>query len=260
MTPFKLWTVVFCLALGSVEQAEAAIMGFGFGSEPGNLFSSFNDGGSYAIDTTTGALRISKPADDGSLNPHDFVTAGVLSTFTFTGDFTVNVNFSLFDLPNPAGSEQLNESLLRVTSDSGSYFEVLRFAVGGRSLTEAYSDPYVSFGDHNSSLTSGVYRISRVGSTISGWIAPSDESSFLFLGSAMGYNDPMRVQLFAAQGMNSGDRSTTGLDIGFDGLTIEADQFQGVVPEPASFVIWGGIGITGLIAGLYRRQKQAVAS
>lgn len=233
-------------------------MGFGFGNESGQAFSSFNDGGIYTIDTSTGALRISKPADDGTLNPHDFVTAGVFSTFTFSGDFTVNVNFTLFGLPNPSGSQQLNESLLRVVSDSGSYFEVLRFAVGGRNLAEAYSDPYASFGDFNFSLTSGIYRISRVGSTVSGWILPADESSSLFLGSASGYNDPMRIQLFAAQGMNSGNRSTTALDIGFDGLTVEADQFQGVVPEPASLAIWGGIGIAGLIAA--RRRQKAMAA
>lgn len=260
-TAFMVWVAgALAVFAGQPSNASAGVMSFDFSSEPGGNFSEFNDAGLYSITTAGGELRISKPADDGSYAPNGFIEAGLLSHFTLAGDFTVKVDFTLYDLPYALGQRELNESLMAVVAANGNAFEDLRFTVGdGRNLVEAFDSPYTGLPTYYSSLASGVYQISRVGSTISGAIAASESSPFVSLGSASGFSDPMRVQLFAAQGENSGNRSTTAIDIGFTGLTIEADQLQGVqgaVPEPSSIVLWAVLLGGGAAIRQFRRTRR----
>jgi hypothetical protein len=52
----------------------------------------------------------------------------------------------------------------------------------GRSRVEAFTDPFVALPPFESSLTSGIYRIERSGTTVSGWISEADGANELFLG------------------------------------------------------------------------------
>lgn len=243
-------------ASAPLPAANAAVIAFDLSGEPGGNFSAFDDGGLYSLTTAGGELRISKPADAGTFAPNGFAEAGMLSNFTLAGDFTATVDFKLYSFPFPAGQQQLNESLLTLVANNGNLLEDLRFTLGGgRNLVEAFDTPFTNLPTFNSTLTSGVYQVSRVGSTITGSIAASESSPFTLLGSVSGFTDPMRVQLFAAQGENSGSRSTTAIDIGFTGLRIEADQIQGVVPEPSSLVLWAAL--VGSMAIARRRCSSA---
>lgn len=235
----KIRLIAFVVAIQWISSDAQAAIAFGNDAPFMGNFSVFNDGDLFQVTLSDGSVGISKPADNGSFNSAGFVTAGIRSAFSLIGDFSVTVRFELIDFPHPVGTQQLNESLLAVVSDSGALYEVLRFnQSGGRSRVEAFTNPFVPLPAFNSSLDSGVYNISRTGSTISGWISPSDGSTLTFLGSASGFTDPMHVQLFAAQGANSGDRSTTSLGIGFSQLTVQADQINGIVPEPPSIALW----------------------
>jgi hypothetical protein len=145
-------------------------------------------------------------------------------------------------------------------------YEDLRYTFqSGYNLTEAYTaqatqvagwlpgpNPYADLPQYPSSLANGVYEITRVGSTITGYIG-ADSSHLISLGSVSGFTDAMHVQLFATQGTQDvpGSRSTTPIDIGFSNLTIQADQIEGVVPEPASMTMWATI-----LAGAKREARR----
>lgn len=233
-------TVAFS-ALSAPAISVAGVVTYDFNSGFGPDFTSFNYGGLWTIDDDGPTVRLPKPADDGSFSGDGFILAGILSSFTLDGDFSITVDFTLDDFPFPPGSQQLNESLLAVVSDSGGLFEVLRFNQNrGRSRIEAFSVPETpGLPAPTTSLYEGVYRIDRMGSTISGSFGEPGASlpaDFTDLGSATGpeFALPMRIQLYAAQGANSGGRSTTSLDVSFDNLRIETSA----VPEPASLVMW----------------------
>ncbi|REJ68715.1 MAG: PEP-CTERM sorting domain-containing protein [Planctomycetota bacterium] len=235
-------------------RAEAVTLNYDFDSGPGPGLTIFDGGsvsphtaylgpatGLWTIDTDGPDLRISKSADAGTIFPNDYIGAGVFSQFQLDGDFTVTVDFTLHNFPAGTGV-QLNESFLNLRSDGGHAFDVLRFRVGSGNKIEVFAEPVGGpLGVQNSTLTSGRYRITRAGSTMTGFFAPSGSSSFTTIASQSGYFDPMRVQLFAAQGPNAGGstRPFTALDISFDNLVIEADSIVQPVPEPNSLILAG---------------------
>ena len=202
-------------------------------------------------------LEISKTADNGTVAPQSWVSAGVNSNFSVVGNFSITVDFTLTDFPFPNQVEGLNESVLSVVANSQSYADVLRYTVGeygGESIIEGWAVPPGStYGAQVSFLTTGCYCIQRVGSIITQSFADPGSSSFTVLGSVDGFSDPMNIQLLAAQGENSPDsgRSTTSLDISYNNLVVEADQIQGI-PEPSTLILLG-VGAIGVLAWRSRR-------
>ena len=243
-------------------QARAELLTFDFNSGYGPNFSVRNDGGLWTVGSDGSALRISKPADDGSFNGQGQIWGGIKSIFSLEGDFSVTVDFTLHDFPFPGGEfalAKLNESVLGVFPDNGGVFEVLRFRQGtAMDLIEAFvAPPGIALGWPDSSLTTGQYRITRSESTYSGWYAIAGSTEFVSLGSYGGSLEPVHVQLFGVEGMNGGYRSTTSFDIGFDNLVIQADRINGTVPEPSTFAMFMGLGGMGLIAAWRRRKRTA---
>ena len=211
-----------------VSNAETISFDFNSGVDFSN-FSVFTVGELFAIDTDGPDLRISKPEDDGTVLPLDFLLGGIKSRFTIDGDFTVTIDFTLRDFPPTQGPCcPLNESLLAVVSEDGSmFFEILRLRIVDYDGIESFATPGGVMGAQPSTLASGRYRITRSGTVLTAWFSDPG-GAFTSLGSVPGFDGPFRVQPFAAQGKSvSGlSRSTTALDVSFDNLVIEADQIH----------------------------------
>jgi hypothetical protein len=213
------------------QQALAEIITFDFDRGPGPSLTTFNSGNLFTLDLDGPDLNVSKPADDGSFDPTGFVSGGIVSNFSMTGDFLVTVDFSLLDFPVGApGTNPLNESVLAVNGDNpGEAFLVLRFRRTNSDEIEAFGSSGGPIGVQDTSLTSGRYQIERVGDTLTGRFAPTGSDSFTTLGSFSGYtSSQFKIQLSATQGYEAGTmRSNTALDISFDNLVVEAGGFVG---------------------------------
>lgn len=265
----SLWVPFVSLVfLGAAGRANADTASFDFSSGIGPYFSVFNGsgnfpaldqpGGLFNVATNSSGIDVSKPADNGTISPVNAVGAGIRSTFSVVGNFSITVDFTLNDFPIPNQSEGLNESWLSVISmDYRSDVSVLRYNYpSAGNLIEGWTDPSeIGFGIQNSSSMSGRYQLQRSGSTITALFADPDSSSFTQLASVDGFPDPMKIQLFAAQNRNVGGdpRSTTSMDVSFNNLNVVADQIQGI-PEPSTFVLFG-IGAFGLLTWAWRQRK-----
>ncbi len=220
----------FLLSTGT--QLFAEMRTFDFDSGPGLSFSTFNSGDLYALDLDGPDFRASKPADDGSLDPTGFVTAGIRSTFSMTGDFLVTIDFTLLHFPFASpGENSLNESVLGVLGDTiDELFLVLRFRTPTSDRLEAFGSIGGPIGAQDSTLTSGRYQIERVGDTLIGRFAETGSDNFTTIGSSGGYTSAQfQIQIYGAQGVDlaGAPRSTTSLDNSFDNLFVEADGFVG---------------------------------
>jgi hypothetical protein len=222
--------------LGGSALADAVV--FDFDAGPGPLFEVQNSGSLWTVDPDGPTLRISKPADPLGVNPQGFIAGGIRSAFCLEGDFTMTVDFELFDFPrDPANPSTLNESILAVEDQVFHVFEILRF-VSGSSATqkiEAFG-PDAPIGQQNappSVLWTGRYRITRVGATMSGAFAALGSETFTALGSATGYGGPVVVSCLGVQGVGHVDRNRAGtaLDIAFDSLIV--DGVIGCLPDGA---------------------------
>ena len=255
------------------RELNADTLAFDFSSGLGPNFSVINnDGGLWNVGTNGSGLEISKPADPGTYFPTGWIHAGIGSGFVLNGDFTVTVNFTLNGFPDNVG---LNESLLNVTPISGPVlpnngainggFSILEYMQGNQQLIETFSEPpSTPLAAADSSITSGSYQLVRSGSTITGLYAPDGSSSFTPIGSYTdpSFTAPMYVELLANQGTNnlSWPRSTTGMDITFDNLVVQADSISGVVPEPSTFALLaaGAVGLVGYALRQRRDRRVAV--
>ncbi|MHB9049055.1 MAG: dockerin type I domain-containing protein [Pirellulales bacterium] len=204
----------------AVGQARADILRYDFESGIGQGLSPVNTGGAFTLSTADGTLRVFKPADDGTIEPNGFISAGVQSDFLVNGDFTATVDFDLRDLPT-VGKDQINELSLGMYADTGEFFAVFRF----RTDTADHIEVYVPTGPNGVQrwpIMDGSFRISRSGDTTTGFFAPHGDPSFSPIVSLDGFSDPMRVKLLATQGPNKTlfPRPRTALDVGFDNLTI----------------------------------------
>jgi hypothetical protein len=214
------------LLLGGTVQAERLV--FDFENGPGPLFEIQNTAGLWTIDTDGPTMRISKPEDPLAVNPHGFIVGGIASTFRVVGDFTITVDYELFDFPrDTSNGSTLNESILQVLDGVPQVFEVLRFVSGSSDAQriEAFG-PDAPIGQQNAPsevLWTGRYRITRVGETVSGAFAPLGSEVFTTLGSAGGYASPVQVFCLGAQGVGRVDRerANTALDIAFDNLIVD---------------------------------------
>src|SRR5215213_6341259 len=221
--------VGLALLLATELRVLAATFSFDFDTGPGTSFATFNSGNLFALGLSGPDFRISKPADDGSFLPSGFVSGGIVSKFSVTGNFRVTVDFTLPSFPLAApGSTPLNESILGVSGSNGELFLVLRFRNASGDKIEAYGGAGGPTGAQDSSLTSGRYQIERVGDTVTGRFAPAGSDTFMTLGSFSGYSAPQfKIQLSGTQGTEGGSRSTTALDVAFDNLIVEADGLAG---------------------------------
>ncbi len=254
---FRLTSCLAVVVVFGVGQVNAESLTFDFDSGPGPNFSVFDiTNGLFSVDTDGPTLRVSKPADDGTLRPNQFISAGIISGFSVEGNFTMTVDFTLHDFP-ATGQDQLNESLFGAVPLSGGNFALLRFRAGDLNMIETFmSPPGTVIAGTESSLASGRYRIERSGSTVTGSYASSGSSAFTPIGSYGGLSEPMRVKLWAGQGMNPAPagRSTTALDISFDNLSIQADHITGVIPEPSTLILLATAAL-GLLACGWRKRR-----
>ena len=192
-------------------------------------FSVFNVGELFTISTEGQDLRISKPEDDGTVLPLGFILGGIESTFTIDGDFSVTVDFTLHDFP-PTGGPccPLNEALLRVEPEDGSAgFMIYRLRIVDGNLISTWIDGVGVIGEQSTTITSGRFRITRSGTTLSAWFSVA-KGAFVQLGIASGWGGSSRIRLYVAQGKSvSGiSRSTTSIDVSYDNLVIEADEIS----------------------------------
>jgi hypothetical protein len=253
---------ILALAFGNTNRTECAVLTFDFSSGPGSGFTFTDDSGLFSINAAGPGLRISKPADDGSFNTTDWVSGAIQSKFEVVGNFTVTVDFALYDFPTPAGNG-LNESIL-VASLGGddffgsSWFDVLKMRSHDFNLIDSWlsvdRQTGYGLGYVESNLMTGRYRISRVGSTVIGSYAESGSSDFTELGQTSGFSGPVRIGLSAAQGEGvlGASRSTTSLDISFNNLIVDADL---IVPEPSTIVLLG-MSTFSLLTYAWRRRRQ----
>jgi hypothetical protein len=225
------------LGLAALEtRADSVSFDFHAGVGPG--FSIINEGGFWSAGVQAGELRISKGPDAGtpgaSFEEAQFTRGGVRSVFQVAGDFEVTVDFMLYDFPLPPAAHGLTESILGMgnAQDPTNFFWILRF---NNFLESFYQFPQAALGARPSTQMRGRYRITRVGGTLTGWIAAAGSSTFVAIGSHTGFSGPAFVDLLGRQGTPffhpPGPRGP--IDIGFDNLHIEADAVDGAVPEPA---------------------------
>lgn len=211
-----------------------------------NRYEVTTNAGLYTVDTDGPTLRITKSTSSATT---EWNSAGASGRFTFDGDFTVTVDFTLHDFPTiPSGDNGLNESILGVaTAGSGTGaadFLVLRYSTNGGQFMEGYTSAAGPISNTPSALSSGQYRIQRTGTTMSALYSTGSGQQFVLLGSHThaSFAGAASVRLQAAQGSNvaGGITANTPLDIGFDNLTIEAASFSGLesVPPPAGLVGW----------------------
>jgi hypothetical protein len=206
-------------------------------------------GAPWTISASTGAVQISKSADNDSSTMYQNVVAGLLSNFTLQGDFSVSIDFDLHTFPL-APAYGWNEAQFKVWTDEGGQFYPLRYTNSADQRVEAFCNvsPYVINSTVNSTML-GNFRITRLGNTMAAYlnngtteILLGQASSQLFLGSAS-------VQLLVANVWDyPGSRPNTALDVRFDNFTATADSI--IIPEPISILL---LGFGGLF--LSRRKK-----
>ena len=223
----KMIPTVLLLAVCGSSPATTITFDFDSGIDLAS-FSVFNVGDLFTISTEGQDLRISKPEDDGTVLPLDFLLGGIESTFTFDGNFSVTVDFTLHDFP-PTGGPccPLNEALLRVEPEDGSAgFMIYRLRIVDGNELDVWIDGIGVIGGQRTTLTNGRFRITRAGTTLTAWFSVAN-GAFVQLGTASGWGGSSRVRLYVAQGKSvSGiSRSTTSIDVSYDNLVIEADQF-----------------------------------
>jgi|GEM_PF-2533118 serine/threonine protein kinase len=215
-----------------VFETNAKLFHFDFDTGPRPNFTAFDDAELFEIDTDGPDLRITKSADEGSVNASEWVNAGVQSNFTIDGDFLITIEFSLANFPPAGGDDRMNESLLAVVAADSGTFQIVRYRHGKSNQIESYSIApvkHVSGVAQNSGVSSGQFRIARTGTTATAFYAAAGSSSFTPIGNATGLSGPVRIRAFAAQGRQSGLRSTTALDVSFDNLVIQAAKISGLV-------------------------------
>ena len=190
------------------------------------------EGEPWNADLESGSLRFWKPEDDRSSNNFEAIWCGFATDFDLSGDFTVTVDFDLTEFPRATGHIGTNACSLFVIEEDGS------LGLGLMSLWVSTSRTRVFLVNHSegnvrsipSSFTAGRYRITRVGSSLTGSVAPADSSSFEIIGGRDGVTGSVSLEGLARQGVSvtrSGGRSNTALDVTYDNLVVEVDEGPG---------------------------------
>jgi hypothetical protein len=207
-----------------------------------------------------GRLRISKPADNDTSTLQSYLECDVVSRFTLEGDFTIIVDFSLFDFATP-GDGGLVSSRLWVYFPDG-FFIVCRHNRNNEGSYQ-YAQAGSVFGGNDVVLSAAVfdgtmvgrYKITRQGNTVSGFI--DDGSGFVLLGQA---SDPRFLGTASDITLAATDypdewqrpRPTYAIDVRYDNFMVTADT---IVPEPSTILLlgYGGLSVLG---GVWRRRRR----
>jgi hypothetical protein len=237
---------VVSLSLQSTA-AKADTFVFDFDDGPGPLFVTWNDGGIWTIDTDGPDLRISKPADDLSVVPEG-ARAGIYSTFFITGDFTITVDFQLYDFPADLSHPYTyNHIVLGLFEESAATFSgnnylAIRFRQNSSEEIEGWHlPPGQIYGRQSVPVdlqASGRFRISRVVDVITTAYAPLGSETFTPLGSGAGSTAPFYIRLFAGQWTTCTClqiRASNSMDIAFDNLIVEVTD----LPVATANTTWG---------------------
>lgn len=243
--------------ISAASGATAATVTYDFNSGIGTDFEIVNSQNKFTIGTT-GTIHISKGADSPPV-ANEFIGGGIRANFALGGDFTATVDVLLTNLPSAGGANMLNEAVLSAgsTSNPNNGVSVLRFTAGATNFVELFaSPPGLPIGLTPNSATSGRFRLTRTGATVSGFFDPESDGSFNFIGSAANVSDNYELALLAVQGANLGTRSSTPIDLSFDNLVITADFLvpgDVPVPEPMALGMLGlwlaGLGYARLLGG-----------
>jgi len=205
-------------------------------------------GAPWTISAGTGAVEISKPADNDSSTMYQNATAGFLSNFAIEGNFSVSIDFDLRTFPL-APAYGWNEAQFKVITEQGGEFYSLRYTNNVDQRAEAFCNvsPYVINSTGNSTML-GKLKITRQGNTMSAFIDNGtvetllgQKSSQLFLGKTI-------IQLLVANVWDyPGPRPNTALDVRFDNFTVTAGSIT--IPEPMTMFLFG-------LGGLLLRRKK----
>jgi hypothetical protein len=198
----------------------------------------------WTISATTGALEISKSADNDSST---VCSAGVMSKFCLDGNFSIFTDFNLhvFPLSNNDGYNEI--LLIAYFTNSNKFFETLKVSRDGQYF-EGYSNWNNSaFGVMDNYNTNGKLGITRLGQTVSAWI--DGGNGLILLGSLTSpdFLGPIKLQIAASQQVAT-YRPSTALDVAFDNFTATADSI--IIPEPMTVLLFG---LGGLLVS--RRKK-----
>lgn len=204
-------------------------------------------GAPWTISAATGALEISKSADNDSSTMYQHLSAGVKSKFALAGNFSISIDFNLVTLPL-IPQYGWNEAILNVYTEQGGEFYALRFTTGSTNNAEGFCniDPYV-LRSINTSTTTGKLKITRQGSLMSAYLNTGGSDIFLGQKSSSAFDGKAFVQVYAAHAQDYPfQRPNTALDVRFDNFTATADS---IVPEPTSLSL---LALGGL---LLRKRK-----
>jgi len=246
------------IALAALD-GRAESVSFDFDTEIGPNFTTTNEGEFWTIGVVSGELRMSKGPDAGTPNAAfqepQFTRGSVRSVFEVHGDFEVTVDFTLYDFTLPPTGPGLTESILGAVNaaDPTNFFWVLRF---DNYLEAFYQFPQSAIGARSSAQMSGRYRVTRTGTTFTGWVAPPGSSAFVAIGTHSAFSGPAHVDLLGRQGTpffhSPGPRGP--IDIAFDNLEVEADTVVGAVPEPTILLLCA-ISVSAILV-LRRRTRR----
>ena len=166
-------TIVWALMVSPLR-ADTAF--FDLGSDDAPYFTTYNSGGLWTIQPSSGGVQISKGVDDGTVNPYiGGIYGNLVSNFQVVGDFTATVNFIIYQLPLSDAPNSLSElSFFAVQQPSSQFLEILRFAddtsTNGLGSWSAPPGNWAYIG--SSSLTAGVFELQRCGEVMTASIAP----------------------------------------------------------------------------------------
>jgi hypothetical protein len=229
--------------LAGAGPAAAITVNFDFSDGLGQNFEFLQaNATTFTLNTSNDNLNIISPGTSGNYG----VKAGyVLSKFTIQGDFDLRVDYDESSPYQNLTNQQQQEMHINA---AGWFFYVVRQNYGGNDL---HIWDGAEHGNTPASDTSGKMRITRVGSTVSGYYSSGGDTYNLLYAHDYGTQD-VTLSLWLQNNWN-GDSS---LNAAFDNLSITAGGLNGYVPVPPSALLLGS-GLVGLLA--WRRFRRPAA-
>jgi hypothetical protein len=230
--------VFLCWALISTLHADQ--VAYDLTGNPGPL-SKYWERGFWSVELGETGLRVSKPADDGSTfrcddtakNPYS--TAGVESTFTVDGDFTVSVDYDWQQIVTPSFSKGLTEAVLLLTPITPPSYSIgiynLRNDLGNHFTTFFVSTPEgMTVGTLFNAPESGILKFQRINNVLSAYATDASGIETLVGSDDISeFAGPMQIKVQGRQGQQThsceviGNERRDPMEIEFRDLSVEAD-------------------------------------